>query len=818
MAMAHETPLVTVCVPVYEGAQFVAETLQSILAQTHRALRVIVSVDPGGDDSVAVCRRFERDARVEVLEQPRRLGWVDNFNFLLDRVETDYCCVIPHDDLLAARYVETLLEPLHRTPGAICSYGDLECFGDQPMAVAQPALRGTRLQRTIEFLSVHMAAAAVRGLIACTRMGSPPKLRHNGAGDFAADTVWMLELARAGELIRDGTVLYRKRLHGGSEIQRWMRRTREQKAAGWVEHCVQCALLALDGVEDAAERAMIMIAARARLMQQVARFPGVIDAQSLAGPTLEAMVNEFNARTAIPNRLPPAAAFLDRAEMAPYFRARSFDQEVLARLPVTARSVLEVRGEASDSGDGDGALGWAFLSRQPRVAWHSVDAAELERDPAAPGLAPASVDAVVFGGRLSDLADPAAILARLAPLLREGGVAIARLHGAATDLSRLRVPGFALFDSLPRRDKSGAVVSQVVRAIRGRLPALMEVRQMIFAGRFLDVRTVEPGALLGSLPGMRVQTRDRAMRIVQPKDATPRIFVIHRTLPDDPQAYLRGVADLLAAGYVVVADMDDHPERFPGPLRERALAAAPVVLGGCHAIQASTAPLAAELRAWNREVGVVPNQLFELPPVPERPLEPVRLFFGAINREDDWAPHMASLNRILATRPGVRVRVVYDRAFFDALETPNKAYFPALPRLQYLAALHACHVAWLPLADTLGNRCKSDIKALECAAGAVAILASETVYARSLRHGDTAWLYAEGTGFAHGLESLLDQAALRARLGEAARAWVAAERMGCDHVESRREWYAALWSRRAALTEALYARLPQLRRAAAGKR
>jgi glycosyltransferase involved in cell wall biosynthesis len=47
---------VTVCVPAYNAAAFIAETLDSVLAQTFGDLKVLISLDRSTDDSEAICR------------------------------------------------------------------------------------------------------------------------------------------------------------------------------------------------------------------------------------------------------------------------------------------------------------------------------------------------------------------------------------------------------------------------------------------------------------------------------------------------------------------------------------------------------------------------------------------------------------------------------------------------------------------------------------------------------------------------------------------------------------------------------------------
>ena len=72
---------------------------------------------------------------------------------------------------------------------------------------------------------------------------------------------------------------------------------------------------------------------------------------------------------------------------------------------------------------------------------------------------------------------------------------------------------------------------------------------------------------------------------------------------------------------------------------------------------------------------------------------------------------------------------------------------------------------------------KSDLKYLECAAWGTTILANPTVYADSVVHGETGFLYDSEEQFQICLEQLIEDAQLRQRLAVNAWTWVRDNRM-----------------------------------------
>src|SRR5262249_48317830 len=148
------------------------------------------------------------------------------------------------------------------------------------------------------------------------------------------------------------------------------------------------------------------------------------------------------------------------------------------------------------------------------------------------------------------------------------------------------------------------------------------------------------------------------------------------------------------------------------------------------------------------------------------------------NREPDWAPIMPALNRVLAAfGDRLHFRVVHDRAFFDALTTDRKEFEPLCPYERYQQILHTADIALLPLNATRFNAMKSDLKFIECAAHGAVALASPTVYAASIRHGETGLIARSAEEFESLLAQLIVDGNLRRRLSTQAHHYVAEHRL-----------------------------------------
>src|SRR5919202_6340196 len=104
--------LVSVVIPCYNQAQFLARAVESALAQTHPPLDVIVVDDGSTDDTLQVARGYP----VRVISQ-RRQGVCAAVNNGVAACSGDFFLRLDADDELEPTYVEETLAALRGSPG-----------------------------------------------------------------------------------------------------------------------------------------------------------------------------------------------------------------------------------------------------------------------------------------------------------------------------------------------------------------------------------------------------------------------------------------------------------------------------------------------------------------------------------------------------------------------------------------------------------------------------------------------------------------------------------------------------------------------------
>ncbi len=215
--MSSDGARVVIAIPAWEAAEFITTTLASVAAQSWTELRVLVSVDASRDETTSVCRDFAAtDPRFAILEQPRRLGWIENTNAVVEAAQGEFIALVSHDDSIAPDFVERLVGALDARPDAVLAFGDLEQVDARgrllhvdryeplegltdPVARAREVIRG----RGAWFVPFH-------GLGRLPVVRSLGGLRPHAEGEFAADQVWLLGMALRGALVRVPQVLYTK--------------------------------------------------------------------------------------------------------------------------------------------------------------------------------------------------------------------------------------------------------------------------------------------------------------------------------------------------------------------------------------------------------------------------------------------------------------------------------------------------------------------------------------------------------------------------------------------------------------------------------
>jgi glycosyltransferase involved in cell wall biosynthesis len=107
-------PLVSVCIPAYQGAEWIAGAIDSVVQQDYENLEILISDDGSRDGTVATARRFG-DPRIRVLAS-KHLGMARNWNRCLQASRGDYIKFLMQDDRLRPGCVSRMVALMLKHP------------------------------------------------------------------------------------------------------------------------------------------------------------------------------------------------------------------------------------------------------------------------------------------------------------------------------------------------------------------------------------------------------------------------------------------------------------------------------------------------------------------------------------------------------------------------------------------------------------------------------------------------------------------------------------------------------------------------------
>jgi glycosyltransferase involved in cell wall biosynthesis len=116
-------PRLSIGLPVYNGADYLAESLEALLGQTFEDFELILSSNASTDETDDICRTYAaKDARIRFFRQPTNIGAVPNHFFVLEQSTGELFKWASADDLYARDLLARCIQLLDEHPEAILAH------------------------------------------------------------------------------------------------------------------------------------------------------------------------------------------------------------------------------------------------------------------------------------------------------------------------------------------------------------------------------------------------------------------------------------------------------------------------------------------------------------------------------------------------------------------------------------------------------------------------------------------------------------------------------------------------------------------------
>jgi len=141
-------PRLSVGLPVYNGANYLAESLEALLGQSYGDFELIISDNASTDSTPDICQHYaQQDSRIRYFRQPRNVGLAPNHNFAVEQARADLFKWASNDDLYARDLLERCVDALNNNPDVVLAHswtamidgsGAVTKATEYPLATASP--------------------------------------------------------------------------------------------------------------------------------------------------------------------------------------------------------------------------------------------------------------------------------------------------------------------------------------------------------------------------------------------------------------------------------------------------------------------------------------------------------------------------------------------------------------------------------------------------------------------------------------------------------------------------------------------------------
>jgi glycosyltransferase involved in cell wall biosynthesis len=224
-------PRLTIALPVYNGARFLEQTVQSLLSQKFADFELIIGDNASTDWTREIAQKLAAgDRRISYVRNERNLGLAGNFNALFQRASTELFKWAAADDAYEPEFLERCVQALDTHPTAVLAYART-CFIDEnggPLEITDPGwdLRfDSASERLLYAIQAGHWVNSIHGVIRREALARTRLLPCYPGGDY----VLLGELSLLGTFIEVPETLFLRRIHpqGSSQIRTDPDRIRE---------------------------------------------------------------------------------------------------------------------------------------------------------------------------------------------------------------------------------------------------------------------------------------------------------------------------------------------------------------------------------------------------------------------------------------------------------------------------------------------------------------------------------------------------------------------------------------------------------------
>ena len=199
---------ISIILPVYNGARYLAESIESVINQTYANWELIIVNDCSIDDSLAIASKYaSQDARIKVFSNPQNLKLPNTLNEGFKHASGECYTWTSDDNKYKPDALRVLSEKLENNPNAVMVYADYTCIdsnGHEIELAKKPEPRFLFTGNVIGACFLYSAEVA-------KKIGT-----YDADMFLAEDYDFWIRLYKVGEILHVEDDLYYYRIHENS--------------------------------------------------------------------------------------------------------------------------------------------------------------------------------------------------------------------------------------------------------------------------------------------------------------------------------------------------------------------------------------------------------------------------------------------------------------------------------------------------------------------------------------------------------------------------------------------------------------------------
>jgi len=159
----ENTLSISVVMPVYNGARYIREAIQSVIDQTIKPNEFIIVDDGSSDDGPSIIEEMGRKYQITFLRKKENEGQSAARNFAIKKSNSDLIALIDQDDRWFENHLEELIKPFKEHHGRPLgwSYSDFDDIDEDGHIVARTFINRSSLQNPKRDLILFLQQGAV---------------------------------------------------------------------------------------------------------------------------------------------------------------------------------------------------------------------------------------------------------------------------------------------------------------------------------------------------------------------------------------------------------------------------------------------------------------------------------------------------------------------------------------------------------------------------------------------------------------------------------------------------------------------------------